>query len=105
MNREYREEIYIRPIRVIRGSSLRFGVLCERRFPLKLNDDVYVLALPLQRDGQTAFLNLSLIPDATYGPTLIDTGLPGQHDAIASALAEVGLRVQDLQRIILTHQD
>jgi glyoxylase-like metal-dependent hydrolase (beta-lactamase superfamily II) len=72
---------------------------------VKLNDDLYVLALPLQRDGQTNFLNLSLIVDAAQGPTLVDTGLPGQADAIASALAEAGLRVQDLRRIILTHQD
>jgi len=56
---------------------------------MKLNDDVYVLALPVQRNG----------------PTLVDTGLPGQQDAIASALAEASLRVSDLRRIILTHQD
>ena len=72
---------------------------------MKLDDDVYVLALPMQRDGQTLFLNLSLIPDTTHGPTLVDTGLPGQQDAIADALAEAGLRVPDLRRIILTHQD
>jgi glyoxylase-like metal-dependent hydrolase (beta-lactamase superfamily II) len=72
---------------------------------MKLNNDVYVLALPIQRDGQTQLLNLSLIPDATNGPTLVDTGLPGQQDAIAAALAEANLRVQDLKRIILTHQD
>jgi glyoxylase-like metal-dependent hydrolase (beta-lactamase superfamily II) len=72
---------------------------------MKLNDDLYILALPLQRDGQTHFLNLSLILDATHGPTLVDAGLPGQQDAIASALAEAGLRVPDLKRIILTHQD
>jgi glyoxylase-like metal-dependent hydrolase (beta-lactamase superfamily II) len=72
---------------------------------MKLNNDVYVLALPLQRDGQTQFLNLSLILDETNGPTLVDTGLPGQQDAIATALAEANLRVQDLKRIILTHHD
>src|SRR6476620_9418841 len=71
---------------------------------MKLNDDLYVLALPIQRDGQTHFFNASLILDAS-GPTLVDTGLPGQHDAIAAALAEADLRVQDLKRIILTHQD
>jgi glyoxylase-like metal-dependent hydrolase (beta-lactamase superfamily II) len=72
---------------------------------MKLNDDLYVLALPIQRDGQTQFLNLSLIQDETDGPTLVDTGLPGQHEAIATALAEANLRIQDLKRIILTHQD
>jgi glyoxylase-like metal-dependent hydrolase (beta-lactamase superfamily II) len=72
---------------------------------MKLNEDVFVLALPIQREGQTQYLNLSLILDATNGPTLVDTGLPGQQDAIATALAEAKLQVQDLKQIILTHQD
>jgi glyoxylase-like metal-dependent hydrolase (beta-lactamase superfamily II) len=72
---------------------------------MQLNDDLYMLALPLERNGQTQFFNLSLILDAAHGPTLVDTGLPGQHDAIAAALAEAGLGVTDLKRIILTHQD
>ena len=72
---------------------------------MKLNDDLFVLALPIQRDDQTQFLNLSLILDETNGSTLVDTGLPGQQEAIAAALAEANIRVQDLKRIILTHQD
>jgi glyoxylase-like metal-dependent hydrolase (beta-lactamase superfamily II) len=72
---------------------------------MKLNEDLFVLAVPIQRDDQTQVLNLSLILDETHGPTLVDTGLPGQQDAIASALAEANIRVQDLKRIILTHQD
>jgi glyoxylase-like metal-dependent hydrolase (beta-lactamase superfamily II) len=71
---------------------------------MKLNDDLYALPLPLQRGGETQFFNPSLILDAS-GPTLVDTGLPGQQDAIGAALAEAGLRVADLRRIILTHQD
>lgn len=72
---------------------------------MKLNDDLYVLPLPIERDGQTMLLNTSLILDAAHGPTLVDTGLPGQHGAVAAALAEAGLQVADLRRIILTHQD
>jgi glyoxylase-like metal-dependent hydrolase (beta-lactamase superfamily II) len=72
---------------------------------MQLNDDLYMLALPIQRGDQTAYFNLSLILDPTQGPTLVDTGLPGQFDAIAAALAEAGVRVADLKRIILTHQD
>lgn len=72
---------------------------------MKLNDDLYVLALPIERDGQTVFYNVSLIVDATHGPTLVDTGLPGQYDPIVTALGEAGLHVADLKRIILTHQD
>jgi glyoxylase-like metal-dependent hydrolase (beta-lactamase superfamily II) len=72
---------------------------------VQLNDDVHVLALPMVRDGQTAFLNLTLVLDTTQGPTLVDTGLPGQQDTIAAALTEAGVGVRDLKRIVLTHQD
>ena len=72
---------------------------------MQLNDDLYMLALPLQRGDQTVYFNLSLILDARHGPTLVDTGLPGQLEAIATVLADAGVRVQDLKRIILTHQD
>ena len=72
---------------------------------MQLSDDLYLLALPIQRGEETAYFNLSLILDAINGPTLVDTGLPGQLDAIATVLAEAGVGVQDLKRIILTHQD
>jgi len=72
---------------------------------MKLNDSVYMLALPLERADETVYFNLSLILDGTHGPTLVDTSLPGQAAAIAAALAEADVQVADLKRIILTHQD
>jgi glyoxylase-like metal-dependent hydrolase (beta-lactamase superfamily II) len=72
---------------------------------MKLDDDVYVLALPMQRGDQTSYLNLSLLLDAAHGPTLVDTGLPGQMQAIAGMLAEAGIEAADLKQIIITHQD
>ncbi|MEP7190263.1 MAG: MBL fold metallo-hydrolase, partial [Roseiflexaceae bacterium] len=72
---------------------------------MQLNDDLYMLALPILRGDQTVYFNASLILDALHGPTLVDTGLPGQLDAITTVLAEAGVGVQDLKRIILTHQD
>src|SRR6478672_6471908 len=72
---------------------------------MRLNDDLYLVALPMQRGDQTVYFNASLILDARHGPTLVDTGLPGQLDAIATVLADAGVRVQDLKQIILTHQD
>jgi glyoxylase-like metal-dependent hydrolase (beta-lactamase superfamily II) len=72
---------------------------------MQLNDDVHVLPLPMVRDGQTRILNLSLILDPAEGPTLVDTGLPGQLDTIASVMGEAGVGVRDLKRIVLTHQD
>jgi len=72
---------------------------------MQLNDDVHVLPLPMVRDGQTRILNLSLILDPAEGPTLVDTGLPGQLDTIAAVMADAGVGVGDLKRIVLTHQD
>jgi glyoxylase-like metal-dependent hydrolase (beta-lactamase superfamily II) len=72
---------------------------------MKLSDDLYLVPLPFVRDGQTVHFNTSLIMDSAQGPTLVDTGLPGQLDAIAAAIAEAGIRVADLKRVVLTHQD
>ena len=72
---------------------------------MQLNDDVHVLPLPMVRDGQTRILNLCLILDPAEGPTLVDTGLPGQLDTIAAVMADAGVGVGDLKRIVLTHQD
>jgi glyoxylase-like metal-dependent hydrolase (beta-lactamase superfamily II) len=72
---------------------------------MRLNDDVYVLALPLVRDGRPFPLHVTLVVDGANGPTLVDAGLPGQYDAIAGALAEAGVQVRDLERIVVTHQD
>lgn len=72
---------------------------------MKLNDDLHVLELAIQRGGQTSIFNASLIMDAANGPTLVDTGLPGQTEEIIGELAKAGITVGDLKRIILTHQD
>jgi len=77
----------------------------EETTAVQLNDDVHVLPLSMVRDGETYTYNVSLILDATHGPTLVDTGLPGQLDQIAGALAPAGVQVPDLKRIVLTHQD
>lgn len=72
---------------------------------MRLNDDLYLLILPMTMNGQSRLLHLTLILDGAHGPTLVDTGLPERLGAIDAALAEAGLRVQDLKRIIITHQD
>jgi glyoxylase-like metal-dependent hydrolase (beta-lactamase superfamily II) len=72
---------------------------------VRLNDDVHVLPLPMMRDGETHFLNVGLVLDPEQGATLIDAGLPGQLDAIVAGLADAGLGVRDVRRVVLTHQD
>src|SRR5918994_1694544 len=68
-------------------------------------DGVYVLPIPRGSRGADGFLNLTLILDEQNGNTLIDAGLPGQAEVIGAALAEAGIGVRDLRRIIFTHQD
>jgi glyoxylase-like metal-dependent hydrolase (beta-lactamase superfamily II) len=72
---------------------------------MRVADGVYVLPIPRGSRETEGFLNLTLVLDDENGNTLVDTGLPGQEEAIASALADAGIRVRDLERIIFTHQD
>lgn len=68
---------------------------------MRINDDLVVLELPL---GER-IMNLSVILDAENGPTLVDTGLPGQAELILEKLAAEGISLSDLKRILITHQD
>jgi glyoxylase-like metal-dependent hydrolase (beta-lactamase superfamily II) len=72
---------------------------------MRIADGVYVLPIPRNSQGAEGFLNLTLILDEQNGNTLVDAGLPGQAEVIGAALAETGIGVQDLRRIIFTHQD
>jgi glyoxylase-like metal-dependent hydrolase (beta-lactamase superfamily II) len=72
---------------------------------MKIADGIYVLSIPRDSQGAGGFLNLTLILDDQNGATLVDTGLPGQDEAIGAALTEAGIGVRDIKRIIFTHQD
>ena len=72
---------------------------------MKLSDNVYVLQVLRGADNPDNPLNLTLILDEQHGPTLVDTALPDQMQAIAAALDEAGIEARDLERIIITHQD
>jgi glyoxylase-like metal-dependent hydrolase (beta-lactamase superfamily II) len=72
---------------------------------MHLHPDLHVLPLTFERDGQVNTLNLSLIVDSVHGPTLVDTGLPGMVEQLSAAIADAGYTVDQLTRIIITHQD
>ena len=72
---------------------------------MRVANGVYVLPIPESPQEPESFLNLTLIVDEEDGNTLIDAGLPDQMEAISAALAEAGIGVRDLRRIIFTHQD
>ncbi|MCL6528390.1 MAG: MBL fold metallo-hydrolase [Thermaceae bacterium] len=77
---------------------------------MKLNDSLYILTLARETDGAFSkhalpTINLSLILDEHQGPTLVDTGFPGMIGDLEAALEEPDLKLRDLRRVILTHQD
>ena len=72
---------------------------------MKIADRVYVLPIPRGQQQPENFLNLTLILDGENGNTLVDAGLPGQAEVIGAALADAGIGVEDLGRIVFTHQD
>src|SRR5919206_3313928 len=72
---------------------------------MKIADGVYVLPIPRGSREAEGFLNLTLILDDENGTTLVDSGLPGQAEAIEASLDEAEIGVRELSRIILTHQD
>ena len=86
--------------RELRAAGVDIIELAQGEPDFNTPDHVIEAATRAMREGQTHYLNLSLILDATHGPTLVDTGLPGQKDLIASALAEAGVAVEDLKQII-----
>jgi glyoxylase-like metal-dependent hydrolase (beta-lactamase superfamily II) len=73
---------------------------------MRVANGVHVLPIPRGSPREPeSFLNLTLIIDEDNGHTLVDAGLPDQTDTISAALAEAGIGVRDLRRIIFTHQD
>lgn len=72
---------------------------------MKVNDELYVLELPLNFGGATMMMCLSLIVDPDHGLTLVDTGVPGQEGLIEEALIAEGFSLAELKQIVLTHQD
>jgi glyoxylase-like metal-dependent hydrolase (beta-lactamase superfamily II) len=70
-----------------------------------VNDDLIAVPLPLNFGGAVRQINVSLIRDADQGATLVDTGMPGQEEAIEAAIKPYGLRLANVRRIVLTHQD
>jgi glyoxylase-like metal-dependent hydrolase (beta-lactamase superfamily II) len=72
---------------------------------MRIADGVYVLPIPRGSQETEGFLNLTLILDEQEGAALVDAGLPGHAETIGAALADAGIGVRDLRRIIFTHQD
>ena len=67
---------------------------------MKLAKNIEIFELPLGERQMT----LTLVWD-DQDVVLIDTGLPGQSELIEKAIMEVGFSLQDITKVIITHQD
>jgi len=68
----------------------------------KITEGIFMITLPMP--FRLKHVNIFVFPEGG-GFTLIDTGpnLPGVLPALEASLAEIGLRVEDCGRILITH--
>jgi glyoxylase-like metal-dependent hydrolase (beta-lactamase superfamily II) len=71
----------------------------------RLGEKAAALKLTARFMGIQSTVHPAVLWEGREGATLIDTGYPGQLPAIESALSDLGLKLTDLRRILLTHQD
>jgi glyoxylase-like metal-dependent hydrolase (beta-lactamase superfamily II) len=72
---------------------------------VRLGDRAESLELTASFWGTRSTIHPVVLWEGRDGATLIDAGYPGQMPAIERALGVVGVKLHDLKRILLTHQD
>ena len=72
---------------------------------MKLAEQIEALEITMSIAGRRSTIHPVLLWGDGEGATLIDTGVPGQLDAIREQVERLGLELKDVRRIILTHQD
>jgi glyoxylase-like metal-dependent hydrolase (beta-lactamase superfamily II) len=72
---------------------------------MKILENVEALELSMSFGGNESVIHPVLLFDKPGEMTLIDAGLPGQVPAIKEHLRALGLKMSNIRRLILTHQD
>ena len=72
--------------------------------PMKIGENIEALELPMNLRGQSSIIYPALLWDFDEA-TLVDTGIPGQLDALRGETEKAGVDFESISRIILTHQD
>jgi len=72
---------------------------------MQITDHVHALPVRRQFGPVERTFHLTLLLDGQLGPALVDTGLPGSENVIAEELSRLGLRLADLNAVIVTHHD
>src|SRR5919202_5224938 len=71
---------------------------------MKIGENIEALELRMNLTGQGRLIYPALL----WGPegaTLVDTGTPGQLDALRGEIEDAGVDFNSIDRVILTHQD
>ncbi len=71
---------------------------------MKIAENIEALELPMNLMGQSSVIYPALLWDSDEA-TLVDTGIPGQLDALREEIKNAGVDFESIHRIILTHQD
>lgn len=71
---------------------------------MRIGRNIEALELTMNFGGNSSLIYPTLIWGED-GSTLVDTGVPGQLEAIKTAIEKAGRSFSDVKRIILTHQD
>jgi glyoxylase-like metal-dependent hydrolase (beta-lactamase superfamily II) len=72
---------------------------------MKIGDKAEALEISMSLLGAASTIHPAVLWDGDDGVTLVDTGLPGQLAEITAGLERLGLRLRDVRRVLLTHQD
>ncbi len=72
---------------------------------MRLGESAAALELTMRLVATPSMIHPVVLWAGREGATLIDAGLPGQLPLIESGLAGLGLRLTDIRRILITHQD
>ena len=71
---------------------------------MKLTKQIEALEIQMREGVPESVIYPVLFRDED-GATLIDTGMAGQYEKLVHAVETAGLRMTDIKRIIITHQD
>jgi glyoxylase-like metal-dependent hydrolase (beta-lactamase superfamily II) len=77
---------------------------CDRPDMQELTEGVFAFPIETEFGGEEVVIHPSGI-ETDSGLILLDVGFPGEADALAAQLAEAGFGFEDVELIVITHQD
>ena len=72
---------------------------------VRIAEGIEALEVPMTFMGNRGIIHPAIVWDDRDGATLIDAGVPGQVPVLEKKLQALGLKLHDVRRILITHQD